>query len=521
MNRASLKIKYLMFGAIVAILLFNAASLGFSPPPTDFEAWMIEPGWVFFHGGGLTSKIFDNILEARNGSLGQGNALHFLFGAATTLFGHQVVSARAVTFICGIILIAALYRLASRIAGTYAALFSVITLISTSAFFYSTHLSRASIFVGTLHFIAFICLWRYRDAKNEVSCGACAAGAALAAFSTVLFHFSGAIVACAITGTFLVMAWQRRSIRSAYFFFAGALVVVVAWYLMHVFPMGTPLFMEKMALAHGAIAREWRLARLVVWHYFFISQFNYFFLIAFIASVSLIMMTRDRLGFAVLYLGFYVLISVIVGNEDPEPHKAIIFMPLVSLPVGVMISKSRALWSEAGRPVAKIAVALLILSASLAVVTGLAKQAVYVMQARSVRYDTYLAEVKRIVPPHAAVLGQPHLWFSLEGRNQLFGGTFFLGRAAHYMKGFTRCRTDAGQPVLTLVESKEILAFIKTKGISFIVASEDMYEWLGLNGLFRDELKGRLVEVKRIFTPFYGRESFRPGYVRIYQVQFS
>lgn len=514
-------IKYAILAVIGVILMIGVFSLGSTPPPTDFEAWMVEPGWVLLREGKMYSGIFDNMLETRNGCVGQGNALHFLFGLASAAFGTGIDSSRAVSFIVGVVLLWTVYRLTSDLVNRLAAFYAVLTLVSTTAFFYATHLARASIFLGALNLIAIFCLFRSRKADGRAG-GLYALGASLAAFGALMFHWGGVLVALSVTVLFLIEKRKSLLSRGVFMYFSGMAAVAIVWILVHVAPLGLSVFLEKFQAGHGPLLGGVKTALAVAWRYFFVSRLNIFYLVAFLSAAFLIVKMNDETRLLLVYLAIYAALSAFLV-EDPEPHKAIVFIPVFSVCIGTALVKAGAVISGSGSRRAGVAVkisfTILVLCAFFSVTAGAAKHVLYIIRSRSVNYERYMNDIKEAVPAKARVLGQPHLWFALASRNTLLGGTYYIGRACSGKNGLPRWRVDRSGTALSASETEDVLNFLRKKNIEYIVASEDLYDAMQLNGFFKNEHRKRIKEVKKIPSAFYGRERFEPGIVRIYKIE--
>lgn len=141
-----------VLAAVTAISLF---SLLRTPPPFLDEVWFANRAWALVETGRAFGTMDSGVFDRYDGYWTYFPWLPTWFQAlAIQAFGLSLSSVRLVSVAFGLVLLAAVYAIASHLGGRRLALLAVLVVSLSRAFLYSSHLARPDIIVAAFGFVA-------------------------------------------------------------------------------------------------------------------------------------------------------------------------------------------------------------------------------------------------------------------------------------------------------------------------------------------------------------------------------
>jgi 4-amino-4-deoxy-L-arabinose transferase-like glycosyltransferase len=228
------KIPKATISLFTAIIVFHAWSLMRYPPPFVDEAVYAARAWSFLKTsrffGSLDIGVFDSFECYRTFF----PCLPVWIQSASLYFVDEpsLLAVRIVSLVFGLLLLLAIYIIASHLGGQRLALISVLLVSLSSSFIYSAHLARHDVFASALGFVAIALYIKNRDKGWWVSF---LSGLLVGLAFEIHPHsaiFSPAIIAL----FFLDLHWAMFKSRNFWSFIAGNLLCFCIYVIFHIMP---------------------------------------------------------------------------------------------------------------------------------------------------------------------------------------------------------------------------------------------------------------------------------------------
>jgi len=399
-----------LVGLLAGLGSFHFVTLVRVPPPFVDEAWFASHAWGLIHTGHPFGPLDAGVFELYPGYwtyfsyLGAG-----LLALPIATLGLSVFSVRLVALVFGLVLLAAIGRIASRLFGERTG-FVAVTLVGISqAFLYASHLARPDIVVAAAGYGAIALT--LSEARPSVPWRSFLGGLALGLAFEV--HPNAMLYGPVIIG--LLLLDHGRSVwrsRQAWAFVIGALAglaVFVSLHLVH-YPQ---TFFQLTSLTFGTtktppvlIPALWLQSSIDT--LMLMTAFGTYTLP--VLAVGLGWLVKNRLPADIRIVTIFGLLVgqfVLLVSYKP-PYYPIYLMPAADLVLAVwLVRLTESKWHGSLRTMLSLALAWgLTIAAALTSVAQVRDQPMD-------GYQTTIARIREVVPPGSVLMGEPRYWFGL------------------------------------------------------------------------------------------------------------
>lgn len=499
----------------IAYIIFSFLTLDISPAPFYAEPWMVEPTWNLLNFGELDCKLSGDWRVKGELVLGQGIFEYLSFVPFLKIFEVTPFSYRLPSIMSALLMLYYSFSFGKLLGGKYTTLFSVLFVTASIAFFSASHTARASIHLGTLHVMMVYFLYKFRISNNKSSKYAILS--AIFGALPVFFHWSGICVSLAGFICFFVNQYRHKStLKVLTSYLLTTFVMIILWIYITSLYIELDFFWDQVKLIiNGNNTQDhspvWKNGGVFYFYFLGIQKgSNILELALFLFSIIIIVKAKLDSFFLLKYFFIFILSSLFF-YEQASLHKAAVFTPVMMLccahALNYFLSRLKKRKLTSLSLVAKYMIIIFL-------AVSFIKQGLMVKRHYKADYYGNIARVKKHIPENVKVLGDMHYWPGLVGRNNLLGGTFFLGRV---INGWST--NDESTYEFTM----NFFRLLQDLNVDYIIMDDAIRGQFVDNGLFEYGLSDTFMEKIAHFTENYYATFIheKKGDIDIYRLNYS
>jgi hypothetical protein len=428
------KILYILYGILIlALALTNLFSLGDYPGPNCDEALLSSSSYNLFASGRFRTDLAGDVRGYNISYLNASRLYGLLQGVLFLLFDHTLFIARLFSYIGWILAAVFVFLVADRELNRPTALISSLVFAANLNAFYASHIARQEIWVvvGAMGIVYYY----YIIIQSPTNARYFLLGLMLAL--VLELHLNTVYFGLAIAFHALAHNVSRRDGRIRLVLaFAGGLIGLAIFVGYRLFPdPQLAIYQYKIIassndlLAYSLASFFGRVFGFVVSGY--ILNFNYgviIFTIYSLLSVLYTLIEPERLGRRLLFIWGISALLFILTQSHLNPAYRVYWSAFAALIIGYAVV-------QAGRKLAEKRSSLPANVLALLLIAPMVGSTLFIETWLGIKfsprdYQSYLAEIEKLVPPDTRVLGDAVLWYGLEGRNE-FVSEWYIPHCVH------------------------------------------------------------------------------------------